>query len=151
MSFNTIPSRNNGQAIQYGWFDALRDAGILLENFIGTGFVAESQMTIVNNQSSAANVTGLVFDKTQVGAAFIDYFIVRKTSTENLTEAGVMTATYDDSIAGWILSVGPVAANNDSGVILTITTTGQIQYTSTNLTGTPVTSKMKFKARTLGV
>lgn len=150
MRFADIASRTNATTILREWFDALRDAGQRLENYTGE-VIEETSFAVVNNQSSAANVTGLVFDSADVHAAFIDYRIRRVTTgggATELVEAGQLTAIYRPS-TGWELSIGP-SSGDDAGLVFTITSIGQVQYTSTNITGTPSVSEMKFKARCIG-
>lgn len=152
MSFSDISYRTNGQKILYSWFDALKVAGMIIESWLGSGFVSETSFTIANNQSSAANVTGLLLDSATVGSAFIDYDVYRKTTSSGATElkeVGTYLATYKSVAATWTLT--PVGmGGEDSGVVLSITSAGQVKYTSTNITGTADTSRMKYKVRTFG-
>lgn len=154
MRFADITSRVNGTKILYSWFDALRDAGLRLETLLGgSDLITETAFTIANNQSSAANVTGLVFNHGSVGAAFIDYWIKRVTTSSGAverTEAGRLLVSWDLSAATWrIVPVG--SGPDESGVSFSITSAGQVQYTSDSITGTPSVSKMKFRATTMGV
>lgn len=150
MSFTSISSRVNGEKILYSWFEALKAAGVLLEGLVGTSFVTETSFTVANNQSAAANVTGLLFDHTLVRSAIIDIDVYRNTTSTGATELKEVrsfTASWKPVAAAWTLTdIG--GGGDDSGVVLTITSAGQVKYTSTNITGTPATSVMKFKART---
>lgn len=151
MSFSSIPDRANGQKISYSWFNALKTAGAAIETFLGT-FISETSFTIANNQSSAANVTGLSFSGASVRSFSVDYHVYRNTTgggATELAESGVLTGVYSTVAAAWEMTPGPVVGN--AGVTFSITAAGQVQYTSTNITGTSGTSVMKFKARTMGV
>lgn len=154
MKFSDIPSRSNGEKVTYSWWDSLKTAGLRLENLLGgSSLISETSFSIVNNQASAADVTGLVFDSTVVGSAFVQYWIKRVTTSTDAverSEAGLLLAIYNLSSGTW--SLVPIGAGpNDSGVVLTINASGQVQYTSDAISGTPSVSKMKFKAFTMGV
>lgn len=116
-------------------------------------YIDETLFTIANNISAPADITGLLFDKTVVGSAIITYWIKRYTTgagATNLTEAGTMIATWDLATSTWKLIPGP-AGPDYAGVDFTITSAGQVKYVSSNITGTANTSKMKFKATSMGV
>lgn len=150
MAFSDIPLRANGQRIVQSWYNILRTAGISLENYLGAAFLQETTFSIANN-TGPSNVTGLVFSGASVRSAFIDYYIYRNTTGGGATErseAGTLVCTYKTVAASWEIAQQQVG---DAGVALTITSSGQIQYTSDNQTGTPATSKMVFRARTFAV
>lgn len=159
MSFASIPDRANLARIVREWFDNLRDAGIALESLVGGGFIEETDFAIADNQSSEANITGLIFDKTSVRVGLIDLVAYRKTSIESATEYFNLIALYDGVSDVWGLTVGPGAiaaapALGPAGITFTIDeVSGQIKYTSTDLGGTYDTaaSKFTFKARTIGI
>lgn len=152
MSFSSIPVRANGQDILYSWFNVLRTAGIAIEAFLGSAFLGETSFTVVNNQSSAANVTGLSFSGASVRSFVVDYQIYRNTTgggATELAESGTLVGVYSTVAASWEMAQPSVVG--DAGVELSITAAGQVQYTSSNITGTPASSTMKFKARTMSV
>lgn len=108
----------------------------------------EKCFTIVNNNSVAADVESLVFDFAKVGQASVDYLIQRVTTgggAQEKIETGTLYLAYKPTSNTWVLSGGPTTA----GVTLTVTSSGQVQYTSSNLTGTAYISKFTFRARTL--
>lgn len=118
---------------------------------MGYGAIAETQFTIANNQTSASDIVGLFFDPTNTRAAFVSYYIYRKTTDTGaveLAEAGTINAVYKPIEGVWELSR---TATGDAGVTMTCTALGQFQYTSTNITGTPSVSIIKFKASAIGV
>jgi hypothetical protein len=152
MSFSTIALRANGQKIVQDWFNSLRAAGILVETYIGAGMIDETTFTIANNQSSAATITGLLFSGASVRSAFIDYQVYRNTTGGGAlerSEAGMLIATYSTVAASWEITSGLTVG--DSGVTFSITSGGQVKYVSDSQSGTPATSKMTFKARTMAV
>jgi hypothetical protein len=147
MSFSTISVRANGQKILYSWFNALRTAGMALESFLGGGYVSETSFTIANNQSSPADVTGLLFNKDSYTSVHVYAEIRRKTNSNEAVSTGVLKLIWMAATSTWeILDElgGPV----DDGVTFTITASGQVQYASDNMAGTGYVGTMKFKAIT---
>lgn len=129
-------------------------------NFQGQQYIPETTFTLVNNQVAAANVTGLLFSGALVRSAEIDVTFYRNTTGGGATELsarGKLLATFKTVAASWDLSYVGVDGDIDSGtgtpagILLSITSAGQVQYTSTNITGTAATSKMSFRAATMGV
>jgi len=100
--------------------------------FVGTGGV-QTNFTIVNNQNVALDLTGLVFDKVTIKSVRILFDIHRESVGNNLNEMGELFVLFDPVADDWILSFD--SKFDDSEVIFTITAAGQIQYTSSNLTG----------------
>jgi hypothetical protein len=106
---------------------------------IEAGDISSTNFTFVNNQVVVAPITGLAFNQSTVRSFTANVSINR--GTDNLYEEyevhGINRgATFEISIE----SVG-----DDSGVELSITAAGQLQYTSSNLTAGGVIS---FRAKT---
>ena len=113
----------------------------------------EKTATIANNQSSLADVTGLVFDLRQTSQAIVEYLIQRITlggGATELVESGIFIVSYMPTSQNWELHSVSSGTPDVSGVTFAITASGQIQYTSSNVTGTTSISKMTYRARTLG-
>jgi len=117
---------------------------ILLKNDLDivTGDVAETSFSAANNQSAAANVTGLLFSTGSVRGARI-FLSVAITATSNLFEMFQIDIIQRD--AGFDV-IAYESIGDDSGLVFTVTTAGQIQYTSTDLGGF-VSSAVRFRAR----
>ena len=112
----------------------------------------ETLFTIANNQAVAADITGLQFNKSQISAAFIDFLVQRVTTSTGaveLLEAGHLTAVYEPTSLSWSLVEVSVNSPDNSGVTFSITATGQMQYTSSSITGTASISRVVYRARTL--
>lgn len=108
----------------------------------------ESAADIANNQVAAALIEGLSFDLRKVGMGAVDYYIQRVTTgggAVELIESGTFYASYKPTSANWVLSNVPSTA----GVTLSIDAGGAVSYTSSNVTGTALISKITFRARTL--
>lgn len=109
----------------------------------------EKTFIIENNKASATNIDGLIFDSSKVSQVFIDYVIQRITTTNELVESGILRAVYLPTSLTWSLVTVGTTGPSVSGVAFTIDATGRIKYTSTNVAGTPVTSTLSIRARTL--
>lgn len=108
----------------------------------------EKSFELTNNNAVAADIEGLSFDAAKVSQAAVDYLIQRVTTGGGAVEkieTGTFFAAYLPTSNNWVLSEVPSTA----GITLTVTSGGQIQYTSTNETGAPSISKLTYKARTL--
>lgn len=151
MSLETdYAARENGPPITAGWFNPLRSAIIAIENYLGT-LVGLTAFTIANNQSSAADVTGLLFNGTNVKVAIVDFRIRRNTTGGGATErvqTGQVAFFYKPTAATWDYSMGS-QYGDDAGVAFSITNAGQVQYTSDNQSGTADESVLKYTVRTL--
>lgn len=113
----------------------------------------ESSFSLVNNQSVASNIEGLQFDYRKVNQAIIEYVIQRITgptlSPTELIQTGCFAVVYKPVAGTWnIVNIGSTGPDS-AGITFSITTGGQVQYTSSNMTGTANVSKITYRARTL--
>lgn len=129
--------------------DYLVALGEELANVVVTGDIPpETLVTIANNQVSAANVTDFIIDGSVLRAATAEYFVHRVTVSPNseVVESGTLYLAYNDTDGAWTFAqVGNNVGN--SGVTFSVLG-NQLQYTSTNLSGTH-TGTMKFRLRAL--
>ncbi len=131
-----------------GWIQFYR---LLLEYIIPLGI--ESTAKIANNQSVAANVTGLQFDFGEKNQANVEYIIQRITTGTGATEliqTGIFQLAYKPITKAWYMNTIGTTGPDVSGVTFSVTTGGQVQYTSTNITGTSFISKITYRVRVLG-
>lgn len=110
------------------------------------GDINETSFSGANNQASPADITGLAFAVASV-RAFDANIVAVVDASSNLVEyfkiSGVRQIGGD-----WLIAVSSVGDN--TAIVLTITTAGQVQYTSDNYAGfTSLT--FKFRATTLSV
>lgn len=114
----------------------------------------EKSFQIVNNQAVAANITDLNFDKSTVSQGVVEYCIQRITTgggSTNLVQSGIFLCVYKPIADTWsIVTVGS-SGPDISGVTFAITSAGQVTYTSSNITGTALLSRINFRVRTLQV
>lgn len=109
------------------------------------GDINETSFAAANNQSSAANVTGLAFANATV-RSFKAQVSVAIDADSDLFEVFELMGVQKG--ASWDMSVQSVGDN--SGITFSITTAGQVQYVSTNVAGF-VSNTMKFRATTTSV
>jgi hypothetical protein len=130
----SAPSDYNEWAIPVG---LAASATVLIVNPVAS---ADSEtktlnsFTIVNNQASAADVTGMSFDGATEPSFTLDYFISRTSSLESYAQAGKLRGAYNATTSTWYLSDD--FSGQNSGVTFSITSAGQVQYVSSNVTGT---------------
>ncbi len=127
--------------------------------FVGAGAIPETSFPIANNQVAAANVTGCIFGS-GVRSFELDAHFYRNTTGVGATELAARAkylAVYKSTAGTWdMTSLGfdgdaDATSGAPAGVTLSITSAGQVQYTSSNITGTAGTSTMSFRANTMGV
>lgn len=109
------------------------------------GDINETSFSAANNQGAAANVTGLAFANGVV-RSFKAQVSVSIDATADLFEVFELTGVQKGS--SWDMAVSSVGDN--SGIVFSITTAGQVQYTSTNVAGF-VSDAMKFRASTTSI
>lgn len=136
MSFSSIPVRSNGAKIESAWFNTIRQE---LINFFGGGAIDETQFTIADNQSSYANITGLVFAGATYASFKVQYTIYRFDGTsDERREVGTLTASYSADADAWTYSRriddGIDALGIDDSLF--VTSAGQVQYQSDSMGGT---------------
>jgi hypothetical protein len=109
------------------------------------GDIAETSFSASNNQSAAANVTGFVFSNAGV-RSFQALVSVAIDATGDLNEEFVLNGIQKAS--SWEMTA--MSRGDDSGVVFSITTGGQVQYTSTNVSGFTANA-VKFRAITTSI
>lgn len=100
------------------------------------------EASIGNNVSIATSITDLSLDSSVTRAAHIKYSILRTTATDETSETGTIRATYLPTAATWLIDNTGVGG---SGVTFSITSAGQVQYTSDDLTGASYSGDIKWR------
>jgi hypothetical protein len=103
----------------------------------------QANVSIANNQVSVANVSNLVFDGAVAKKFIVDYGLYRSTDTTSLAQAGRLRGVYNEEDAEWYLSDDYSGQN--AGVTFSITNGGQIQYTSSNISGTGYVGTLEYR------
>jgi hypothetical protein len=119
--------------------DALATAGG------SAGDIGQTSFSAANNQASAANVTSLAFANGVV-RSFEALVSVHIDATSDLMEQFILNGIQKSG--SWEMTVQ--SRGDTSGVAFSITSGGQVQYTSTNVSGF-VSNTIKFRAIVTGV
>jgi len=109
------------------------------------GDISETSFAAANNQAAAANVTGLAFANGVV-RSFKALVSVEIDATADLYESYELMGIQKGS--GWDMSIESVG--DESNIVFSITSAGQVQYTSANEAGF-VSNSIKFRADTTSV
>jgi hypothetical protein len=109
------------------------------------GDIAETSFSVANNQVTAANVTGLAF-AAGVVRGFKALVTVEIDATLDLFETIELTGINK----GGSFEMAQAGVGDESGIVLSITSAGQVQYTSANHAGF-VSGAIKFRAETTTV
>lgn len=108
----------------------------------------EIDFLIANNQTSFANITGMVLDKTDFKSAMISFDAYRKDATPTEKSSwGRLYAIYKPVLDTWSLH-GPELigdSDDDIGLEFDITSAGQVRYKSSNYTGGSYAGTLRFK------
>jgi hypothetical protein len=89
---------------------------------------------LLNNQTSATNITSIILSNTYSYYRY-EYYIFRKTNTIGSTrvQAGQLRFIYNNELNQWFMSDDYLGQN--AGIEFSIDSTGQVKYSSTNITG----------------
>ena len=112
----------------------------------------DTSFTIANNISSATNITSLLFSGITYRSFILDYSIYRSTATASsaVAQVGQLRGVYNTQSSTWYLSDDYSGQN--AGVTFSITSSGQIQYTSSSIAGSSYSGTMKYTTRkTFGI
>jgi len=102
--------------------------------YSASGSGGQLKQTLLNNQSSAVNVTGLVYSSVTIKAFHFKFDIERRTDSSSLNESGQARASFDNENSVWTLDWS--SSFDDALAPLEIdASSGQIKYTSSNLAG----------------
>jgi hypothetical protein len=118
-----------------------------LNTLVVQGDINLTTVSINNNQASPLDITGLLFDTAYTLGAFVEYNIRRSTSLSSLVETGTLILSFDSITSTW--SIARYDSGSSSGVDFSITAGGQLQYTSSNMSGTSYSGQIKYRARIL--
>jgi hypothetical protein len=126
------------------------DDSQLLQAITGLAQNSTNQFVLANNQVGAANITGMIFDKTIYKSAEIEFDLYRKDAVKEVSVMGRMYAIFKPVANTWEI-FGPTIdgdLTNDHGVVFTIdAATGQVQYTSDNFAGGSYVGLLRFRMK----
>jgi hypothetical protein len=111
--------------------------------------ISQRVVSLTNNINTDLDIEFLNFPIAAVRAGYIKYSIIRNYESSSLVEAGNIICVYDSSRPTnqrWTLSRDYVG--NDTGSTFKMTDDGQVQITTTSLTGY-TSGKISFSAQAL--
>lgn len=109
----------------------------------------EKSFQLKNNLAVAEDVEGLSFTSKTVSQAVVEFYIQRVTDTNEIITSGCFHLAYKPSANSWSLVMIGTPGPDSSGITFSVTAGGQVQYTSSNVTGVISISKITWRARTL--
>lgn len=137
-----------GENADYGeqvtdWASAVTDALTTVQQ---PNDILTTSAAINNNQSTFVNIPGFAFDTSEVIEIEASAIVTRSTSSPavTVTENFEIRGNYNGT--DWTIEINS-NAKIDSGVDFEITSSGQVQYTSSNMTGSGYVGSIIFKAR----
>lgn len=151
--FSSLTRRSNADTnnVEASWWNDIIDA--LIAAFPGLA-VSTSSVTIANNQSSYANITGLLLDKDTYTYYKIQYRIERSDDNPDVRmEVGTINAryvsgawTYTRSIEfGNALGDGSEGGDYGTDYLSINSSTGQAEYKSSNMSGGSYAGTFDYK------
>ena len=93
---------------------------------------SEYSVNLENNIASATDIVGLTFKKDAEIQSFIEYVIQRTSTSGQLIESGILQVVYLPFTDSWSIGAAIPSGPNSAGVTFSITSAGQVQYTSSN-------------------
>lgn len=117
----------------------------------GTYDVSPQSMTIdAYNTATNQDITNLNFPTANVRAAFIYYTVYRTTSTDDADEAGQLVIVYNpNNSTGFKWTMTQVRDAGNASISFNVTDTGQVQFTTTALSGSSHAGKIGFFAKAI--
>lgn len=110
------------------WAEAVNST---LGTIIGAGFIQETTVTINDDVSTFTNILGASFNNAVSRSFKFNYSVTRSDGITNSVETGLINGIYNGS--DWDYSI---ERTGDAGMDYNVTSTGQLQYKSSNIGGT---------------
>jgi len=138
--------RQNGRVFVSWW----NDIRTYLVEIFGGGSIGETSVELANGQGSAVDVSGLSFDGALYRAAEVQYAIHRKTDTASseVVAIGTLRLSWSEDSSSWVTAGEERSENKDTGIEFSVTSVGQVQYTSTTIAGSNYEGTLRFRATT---
>lgn len=110
---------------------------------VSTSSSGQSTATIANNQVAAANVTGALVNHSLYRGFIFKYDISRKTGTNESRTIGSVAFFWRALSSTWDMGLDNFDGDSH-GISWSITSGGQVQYTSDSMSGTGYVGKASF-------
>jgi hypothetical protein len=103
------------------------------------------EISVVNNQAAAANVTGVLFDKTAVKSGRCLFDVHRRTDSAQADEMGELYFWHNPVADTWSVDVqSRFGTGSGSGLTFSITAAGQVQYVTDNMAGASYSGTLRI-------
>ena len=142
---NNIPFEYPEQGEQQPWGEGATGWAAEVTNVLasvkGPADILESFFDLSNNQTTFSDIPGFSFDSTTVRSFTIygNIYRVYNSGASNVSEEYTLTGL--NTGADWVIQQ---EGFGESGIVFDITSAGQVQYKSSNLTN-HISSKIKFR------
>lgn len=123
-----------------GLTDYFTEVAKVLNSLKGANDILETGATIQNNVTTFTDIPDFKFNAATVRSFSVQGSVSRTTGSVKVYESFVLSGLRTDT--DWILQL---EGFGDSGIELDITAAGQVQYKSSNISGTGYTGLMKFR------
>jgi hypothetical protein len=141
---DTPPSLNGNWVVSVGI--AISETELVINPVPSSSaiYITDSEYVIglPNNIASPDDITDLLFDPIQVRSFILDYSIYREDSLQAKAQVGQLRGVYNSRNGVWLLSDD--FAGESTGVEFSIQPSGQVQYSTSNFTGTSHDCIMKY-------
>lgn len=127
--------------------DWAKEVTTVLAFLLAPGDIVNSTATINNNQTTPDDINGMVFVNTQTRSAKVSYQVKRSVTGNIRIQSGSLYLDWNPQTSQWILTHDFTAGN--AGITFSVTSGGQVQYTTDNMTGSGYVGEIKFNAKTL--
>ena len=150
---NNVPIDYPEQGEQQPWGESATNWAVevtkVLSSLRGPYDIAETTAIINSLQETEESIQGLFFNSNTVRMFTVTGNIVRTTDLEEKYEQYTLTGIYRGPTLGWILQQESIG--DDSLVSFSINSSGQIQYTSSELSGNQATYSGLITFRAIGI
>lgn len=126
--------------------ETVGDSGSFTAHLAATVFGTETQATITNNQAAATAISGVAVAESSWRAFELKYVLERRTASLSYRQYGRLIGTYDALAATWSIAdiVDFGSSGPTSGVTFSIDNTGQVYYSSDDVTGATYVGNMRY-------
>jgi len=149
---NNVPFEYPEQGEQQPWGESATNWAVevtkVLASIRGPYDLLETSALINSNQPTLESIQGMFFDSLNVRSFKVTGNITRSTNLEQRYEEFELTGLYKGPSIGWVLQQ---EGFGNSGVTFQINSSGQVQYTATELLGNQATYSGIIKFRGIGI
>lgn len=144
LTVNNVPFEYPTEGEQAPWGQSAADWASEITKVVnslkGPSDILETAAIIANNTTAFTDIPDFKFNPSTVRSFAVRCNVYRSAGAIELSEELVLVGLKTNT--GWILQQDGVG---NAGITLDITTLGQVQYKSSNMTGSPYTGLIKFR------